>query len=237
MPAPIQQPQSEACINLVQMLILGAFYPCPARGIFTDSMQTITTMSGRLSEFPSGLATAMARYRHQIFIERLGWPLTTHHGAERDQFDRPDTLYVLALDAEGKLCGCARLLPTSRPYLLGVIFPQMAEEQPLPCSSTIWEISRFACTSASATHSLLAATVARAAAEGAIRLMTISPIGVERLLQRMKVRTQRAGKPVHSEGKTIVACWIEIDAQTRAALGIAGHEPAQIQAQEDYIGQ
>ena len=200
-------------------------------------MQIITTMSGRLSDFPAGLATALARYRHQIFIERLGWPLPAQQGSERDQFDRPDTLYVLALDAEGTLCGCARLLPTSRPYLLGVIFPTLAEKQPLPCSSTIWEISRFASTCAAATRILLAATVACAAAQGADRLMTVSPLGVERLLQRMQLRTQRAGKPLRCEGKMIVACWIEIDALNCAALGIAAHKSAQIQAQGECMGQ
>lgn len=184
-------------------------------------MHTITILSGVLSEFPQPVAAALARYRHQIFIQRLGWPLPSRDGEESDQFDRPDTIYVVALDAKGRPCGCARILPTSRPYLLDAIFPEMVDEKLLPHAATIWEISRFACTSPAITRSLLAATVARAEKEGAHRLITISPLGVERLLQRMGIRTARAGKPVRLARQSIFACWIEIDARTRTALGIS----------------
>lgn len=186
-------------------------------------MPPISTLSGLHSEFPSALTEALARYRHQIFIERLGWPLPASNGKETDQFDRPDTIYVLARDADGALCGCARLLPTSGPYLLRDVFPAMMGGEPLPCSSSIWELSRFASTSRAATRRLLTAVVARAAQEGARRLIMISPLGVERLLQRMGVRTARAGEPVMSDGQTIFACWLDIDAHTCAALGLEAH--------------
>ena len=178
-----------------------------------------------MSEFTEPVAAALARFRHEIFIQRLGWPMPARDGEERDQFDRPDTIYVVALDAKGRLCGCARLLPTSRPYLLAYlldsVFPEMVAEKPLPQAAAIWEISRFACTSPATTRRLLAATVARAAKEGAQRLITISPLGVERLLQRMGIRTARAGQPVRLARQSIFACWIEIDAQTCAALDIS----------------
>jgi acyl homoserine lactone synthase len=186
-------------------------------------MRLITTQSGMLSEFPAHLAEALMRYRHRIFIQRLGWILPTLNGAERDQFDRDDTLYAVALDGTGELRGCARLLPTSLPYLLDVVFPDMVQEKPLPSSSTIWEISRFASTCAAATRRLLAETVACAAQRGARRLITMSPLGVERLLQRMGVGISRAGKPVLLNGQYVFACWIEINAQTYAALDLDNH--------------
>ncbi|MBL8509853.1 MAG: GNAT family N-acetyltransferase, partial [Chitinimonas sp.] len=86
----------------------------------------------------------LARYRHRVFVEKLGWQLKCQDGLEFDQFDRPDTLYVVAQDQDDQVVGGARLLPTTRPYLLGEIFPQLLNGQPVPNSSDIWELSRFA---------------------------------------------------------------------------------------------
>jgi acyl homoserine lactone synthase len=188
------------------------------------------TISGSFSEFSSDIEAAIAAYRHKIFIEKLGWPLPTENGLERDQFDRPDTLYVIARDTAGTICGCARLLPTTRPYLLGEIFPQLLDGA-VPRSPDTWELSRFAAVgsdpdSASAfttsqnTRRLLAAAIACAAEQGATRLITVSPLGVERLLHRLGVHAHRAGPPRYVDGKPVFACWIEIDGQTSDALDI-----------------
>jgi acyl homoserine lactone synthase len=192
------------------------------------------TISGRSCEFSPALETALAEYRHKIFIERLGWPLSAEHGLERDQFDRPNTLYVVARESDGAICGCARLLPTTQPYLLGEVFPALLAGIPAPRAHDIWELSRFsaATTDANSTlnagiarRDLLAAAVRTAIEHGARRLITVSPLGVERLLHRMGVRAHRAGPPLQMAGKPIFACWIEIDEQTTAALGIASIEP------------
>ncbi len=191
-------------------------------------MQTIYSTS---KEFTPEFERAVAQYRHKIFIERLGWQLPVKDGLERDQFDRPDTIYVVARNETGSICGCARLLPTIKPYLLGEVFPQLMNGLPVPSSHEIWELSRFAAADVSdstispqgasqQSQNLLAAAVATAAAQGATRLITVSPLGVERLLHRMGVHAHRAGPPIFVDGKPIFACWIEIDAQTRNALGI-----------------
>ncbi len=192
-------------------------------------MQTIYSTS---KEFTPEFERAVAQYRHKIFIERLGWQLPVKDGLERDQFDRPDTIYVVARNETGSICGCARLLPTTKPYLLGEVFPQLMNGLPVPSSREIWELSRFAAADVSDTaispqgasqqsQNLLAAAVATAAEQGATRLITVSPLGVERLLQRMGVHAHRAGPPIFVDGKPIFACWIEIDAQTCKALGIS----------------
>ena len=191
-------------------------------------MQTIT---GTAHEFSPEFEIAVAAYRHRIFIEKLGWPLPVQNGLERDQFDRPDTVYVVARDDTGVICGCARLLPTTQPYLLAEVFPNLLGGQPVPSEAAVWELSRFAaatpdsyCTSAVDaainTRRLLAAAVSGAAAQGAERLITVSPLGIERLLQRMGVHAHRAGPPAYADGKPIFACWIEIDDQTRRALDL-----------------
>ncbi len=36
--------------------------------------------------------TNVARYRHKVFVERLGWQLRCENALEYDQFDRHDTV-------------------------------------------------------------------------------------------------------------------------------------------------
>lgn len=187
------------------------------------------TTFGKSSTLSPELETALAEYRHKIFIERLGWTLPVENGLERDQFDHADTLYVVAREPNGAICGCARLLPTTDPYLLSEVFPQLLGGLPIPCARDVWELSRFAAASttpdsgidpATNTRNLLAAAVRSAAEQGATRLITVSPLGIERLLYRMGVHSHRAGPPVLVDGKPVFACWIEIDEQTRTALDI-----------------
>lgn len=188
------------------------------------------TVSGKIAALSPALETALAEYRHKIFIERLGWSLPVENGMERDQFDHHDTLYVIAREAaSGAICGCARLLPTTEPYLLSEVFPHLLSGVPVPRTREVWELSRFAAAivtpgspldPAANTRKLLAAAVRSAAAQGATRLITVSPLGIERLLHRMGVHAHRAGPPALADGKPIFACWIEIDEQTLAALDI-----------------
>lgn len=180
--------------------------------------------SGKTETLSPALFTKVAHYRHKVFIETLGWDLKTRNGEELDQFDHPDTLYVVSQDDEGSVNGCARLLPTTGPYLLGDVFPELMNGLPVPCSPDVWELSRFAAVdfnnrttsalsqfSSEITVNLLRESIRFAAANGARRLITVSPIGIERLLRRLGVHAHRAGPPMIIGGHPIFACWIEID--------------------------
>jgi acyl homoserine lactone synthase len=198
----------------------------------TDTSWKMTQIvHGAAGSLSPKFAREIAEYRHKIFIQRLGWNLPTQDGLELDQFDRPDTIYVVARDTRGAICGCARLLPTMKPYLLGDVFANLMGGLPPPRHEKIWELSRFAAASvcpetaasfdrAQNTRQLLAGAIAAAANHGATRLITVSPLGIERLLYRMGVHAHRAGPPVNLEGKPIYACWIEIDDRTMNALEI-----------------
>lgn len=184
-------------------------------------MDIITGNSANLS---GNLYTRVAHYRHKIFIERLGWELVTKNNEELDQFDRPDTIYIIAQDHNEQIQGCARLLPTDKPYLLGEVFPQLIPQgMPLPNSSDIWELSRFAAVdlesqnsasvgqfSSSIAIGLLQAAIDCAAAQGAKRIITVSPVGVERLLRKAGFNAHRAGPPMIIDGYPLFACWIEV---------------------------
>ncbi|RYF67238.1 MAG: GNAT family N-acetyltransferase, partial [Comamonadaceae bacterium] len=73
-------------------------------------------LAGRPAQLTARLLDDVARYRHRVFVETLGWDLMSEHGLERDQFDREDTLYLAARDAAQNVVGTARLLPTTGPY-------------------------------------------------------------------------------------------------------------------------
>ncbi|PKD38234.1 N-acylhomoserine lactone synthase [Methylomonas sp. Kb3] len=180
-------------------------------------------VKGRQEDLPAGLYSMVANYRHRVFVEQLGWQLQTFGNTEQDQFDRDDTIYVISRDKYGDITGCARLLPTTRPYLLGEVFPQLLNGMPVPNSPDVWELSRFASVdfntktssavgqfSSPITLSLLHESIAVAAENGAKRIITVSPVGIERLLHRTGLRAHRAGPPMIVDGHPIFACWIDI---------------------------
>lgn len=181
-------------------------------------------ISGKSAELSGELLSEVSSYRHKVFIEMLGWELQTQQGVELDQFDRPDTVYVVSHAKNGSINGCARLLPTDRPYLLGEVFPQLLNGQTPPSSPDIWELSRFAAVdftdqmsftsgqfSSEIAIGLLRYSIACAAEHGAKGLIAVTALGVERLMRRAGFRSHRAGPPMIVGGHPIVACWIEID--------------------------
>ena len=181
-------------------------------------------VSGAREGLRPDLYSKVVHYRYRIFVERLGWQLQTQDGTELDQFDRPDTLYVIAQDDGRQIIGCARLLPTISPYLLADVFPHLLNGMEPPRAPDVWELSRFSAVdlngplhverhqfSSSTAVRLLEESLECAASFGAKRLITVSPLGVERLLHRAGFHAHRAGPPTVIDGHPFFACWIEID--------------------------
>lgn len=180
-------------------------------------MEFITGTSQNLT---NEVFLGLARYRHKVFIKTLGWDLAADAGLELDQFDRPDTIYVVARE-QGDCVGVARLLPTLQPYLLGEIFPQLLADAPIPRSADVWELSRFAAFdfssnvlsgqfSSPTAIGLLHAVQQCALRHQASRLITVSPLGVERLLRKAGFRAYRAAPPQIVDGHPLFACWIDL---------------------------
>lgn len=181
---------------------------------------------------------ALASYRHGVFVRQLGWPIGTPNGLELDEFDEPNTEYVVAVKPDGRVGGCARLLPTTRPYLLQRVFPHLLAGERPPQDPQVWELSRFAAVDLEARRGddpqlkalrsgqILLTSVLRAAALGAKRLLTVSPLGIERLLRRMGAHAHRAGPPCMVSGEPVFACWIELDVTTLSALSCYAPMPA-----------
>ncbi|HEY4972660.1 MAG TPA: acyl-homoserine-lactone synthase [Steroidobacteraceae bacterium] len=180
-------------------------------------------ISGAVAALPEGYYGRVTHYRHRVFVEQLGWRLHAQDGSETDQFDRPDTVYVMVEDETGNIAGCSRLLPTTQPYLLAEVFPQLLNGLAPPSDATVWELSRFAAMdfnaraatplaqfSNSATALLMRASVRCAAEHGAQRLITVSPVGIERLIRRLGIQAHRAGPPMIIDEHAIFACWIDV---------------------------
>lgn len=184
-------------------------------------------VAGKRKELPLHLVEEVGRYRHKVFISQLGWPLPSNGDIESDEFDGPDAVYVSSKDKHDQVNGVARLLPTTAPYLLEKIFPSLWDGSDLPHSAEVWELSRFAAMdfitdaspgNLSSTHhaeSLFRQVVKVAQESGAHTLITVSPLGVERLLRANGFRSSRAGTPMRCGREYITSLIIDIAACTR----------------------
>src|SRR3546814_13625445 len=57
---------------------------------------------------------------------------------------RTDTLFPYTTPFRSRVVGTWRMLPTTGPYMLRDVFPQLLDGLPPPCGPRIWEGSRFA---------------------------------------------------------------------------------------------
>ena len=180
-------------------------------------------ISGDCISFRPDILARLRRYRYQVFVQRLGWPLSCKDGLEYDQYDRDDTVYVIVQNEACEIIGAARLLPTTQPYLLREIFPQLLHGVRAPNSIDSWELSRFAAVdlgaqtrgrngqfSSPVATVLLRAALECAAARGAHQVVTVSPIGIERLLKREGFVIRRMASPVLVDGVPLFACSIQV---------------------------
>jgi N-acyl-L-homoserine lactone synthetase len=84
------------------------------------------------------------RLRYRMFVERQRWDIPNYRKLEYDEFDTPAATYILALDDKGQALGAARLIPTTRPYMVRSLWPHLVDGE-LPDSDSVWEASRFGC--------------------------------------------------------------------------------------------
>lgn len=136
-----------------------------------------------LPETRFGFASAlmeMHRDRKHVFVDRLGWQLPAMGSwLEVDEFDNEYAVYLLARSPEGRHQGSVRLLPSSRPHMLGSLFNHLCPGG-VPGGDDCWEISRLVTNPAGATgtsllkvHRLLALALLEFAALNGITRYTL----------------------------------------------------------------
>ena len=126
---------------------------------------------------------------------------------EFDQFDHADARHILALDAEHQVCGCARLLPTTQPYLLAQVFGFLCD-QPTPRSSDTWEVSRFAARALEEGTLPMRVwwnSLNHAWSQGANRVVAVTTPALERYFLRHGVQLSRLGSPQRVNKDHVVA--------------------------------
>ncbi|MBC9247091.1 hypothetical protein H4P12_10245 [Paracoccus sp. 11-3] len=105
------------------------------------------------------LITSFLRFRKQIFVDRMAWPLHHAEGIEFEQYDTFDTAYVVA-HHDGEIVGGARLKRTDKEYGNGaIVYSYMIRDAHLgllpgmphnlctdtpPVDAKSWELTRFA---------------------------------------------------------------------------------------------
>lgn len=177
------------------------------------------------------LLDGMFRLRHHVFRERLNWDVESRNGMEKDRFDELNPVYVMSRPKGKDVNGCWRLLPTTGPYMLKEIFPELLRGEPAPSDPAIWEISRFTILSngrgdlAQGTMSPLTFQMMQRvfdfAVENGIRsYVAVTSVAVERLFRFAGIPVRRFGDgKAQWIGKVrSVACWFDINEHSHRAV-------------------
>lgn len=103
----------------------------------------IVVESGCSNPWGERTLRSMFEDRKRVFVDLLKWDVPVLDGRfELDQFDNEHATYLIIADEDGDHLGSARLLPTTRPHILGSLFPQLCAAPP-PTGADIAEITRF----------------------------------------------------------------------------------------------
>ena len=187
--------------------------------------------------FHKALLDEMFKLRHVVFKERLNWDVQSIEGRERDKYDDLSPVYVLCRNSENVMAGCWRLLPTTGPYMLKDIFPELLDGHPAPRHPSIWEASRFAVHTQERSYRSMAGlnritkTMLSALHEFGVqnnieKMVAVSDVRFERLLIRSGASVNRFGAPRAVGDVKAVAGWLDINEETlarvRARAGLQG---------------
>ncbi|AMK19601.1 MULTISPECIES: acyl-homoserine-lactone synthase [Sphingobium] len=89
------------------------------------------------------LLETMFADRKRLFVDLFGWDVPVVEGRfEIDQFDTAHTVYLIAADADGAHEASLRLMPSTRPHMLGELFPHLCPGG-VPTGPTTWESTRL----------------------------------------------------------------------------------------------
>lgn len=181
---------------------------------------------------PDAVLRAMFVARKRVFVDLLKWDVPVLEGRfEIDQFDDADATYLVLADSDGAHLASARLLSTSRPHILGDLFPGLCEDTP-PRADDIFEITRF-CLDRSlnardrkSMRDTLVTAIVLHALDNNIRTYTaIAAMGWFQQILAFGWQCAPLGMPQGHEGTLIAALAIDINDATLTCLTEAGIRP------------
>jgi len=167
--------------------------------------------------------SAMHVDRKRVFVDRLKWNVPVVDGKyEIDQFDTEDAVYLVAADPEtGAHWGSVRLLPSTKPHILGSLYPHLCDGD-VPVGEAVWEITRL-CTSPDLNGSWQQVRVWRGLALGCIEYGLAAGIERYTLVTHMKLvptvlsamwNCTPLGLPRPDAGVDLCALAIDVDEPT-----------------------
>ncbi len=194
-------------------------------------MSQILITRGNATLNHSQILQSMFKLRNEVFHKRLGWDVNCHADMEMDEYDDLDPVYIVAQDKELSVNGCCRLLPTTGPYMLKDIFPQLLRGEESPSDPTVWELSRFALqpnanndvrqTHLSAvTFRMMQKMLDYAMTRGVQSYVFATSVAMERIFRIIGIPIRRFGdKRATQVGKVLsVACRVDINEETQRAV-------------------
>lgn len=175
------------------------------------------------------------RLRHEVFVKRLGWDVSSCNGLEFDGYDTEHTTYVVTADDLGRARAVSRLLPTTRPYMIRDLWPEWYHG-PLPAEESVWEASRFACCATltpaernAAITQLLAAIYRHVQSEGVEDLLMVMPHFIfERIIKPRGYDVTYVGATRVMD--SLKTCLGRVRVEPRPGLGIAPAQSGACQA-------
>lgn len=151
--------------------------------------------------------------RKRFFVDELGWDIPHDDTLEMDQYDNPKAWYSLVL-RDGQVIGGARAMSTTAKWgnhsymLRDAVNGKLIDIPPSILNEDIvqddvWECTRLVMSNDVATHAersaclqlIVQGLVDVAAAEGADRLMSLSPLALMRALRQLGFGAERIGEP------------------------------------------
>lgn len=178
-------------------------------------MRVIAITHSDYSEF-ADLIMGMHRLRYRVFRDRLNWDVSVSGDMEIDAYDALNPTYIIAVDDNNSVVGCARLLPTTGPTMLANTFPALLGSALPPRSERIFESSRFCvdtsvadCVAASGlrdvTFSLLAGILEWGLSKAQEAVVTVTDARFERILRRAGWPLERFAPPMQIDDTKALA--------------------------------
>lgn len=156
--------------------------------------------------------------RKKFFVDELGWEIPHDNKFEMDQYDNPTAWYSLVL-REGQIVGGARTMSTTakwgnHSYMLRdaikgklIDIPDTIMDADV-ASARIWECTRLVISNdvdtqverSECLRLIVSGLVEMAAEQGAVELMSLSPLALTRALRQLGFGAKRVGTPYKNEG-------------------------------------